>query len=70
MRRALVAALVALTLVSCQPDAEGVEVGTLDQGRISGDINYVVIDGMPCLVWTSGYKGGLTCDWTKWEGEP
>jgi len=22
------------------------------------------VDGMPCL-WVGGYKGGVTCDWTK-----
>jgi hypothetical protein len=31
-----------------------------------GDIFYH--EGMPCL-WVEGYKrGGLSCDWSQWEG--
>lgn len=32
-------------------------------------LEYTIIDGMPCLR-DQGYRqGGITCDWTQWDGE-
>lgn len=31
-------------------------------------LEYQVIDGMPCIRDTSYRQGGISCDWSKWEG--
>lgn len=31
-------------------------------------IHYYTIDGMPCIQMGTAIHGGITCDWSKWDG--
>ncbi|MFJ6532468.1 hypothetical protein [Microbacterium sp. NPDC091662] len=60
---AVAAAAVALALVGCGP-ARGVEDAGESSGRIYQSTERLA-DGrsVTCLVYKSGYAGGLSCDW-------
>lgn len=69
MRRIAIAAVAVLALAGCAEDrAPGGD--RVDQREITGDVDIVTLKGMTCLVWDSdGYVGGLTCDWSEYEGD-
>lgn len=32
-------------------------------------ISYFIVDGMPCMYVDTGYnEGGISCNWSKWDG--
>lgn len=55
--------LVALSLTGCAVDS-GIAVGT---GSLR--LEYVVIDGMPCLFGGHYKMGAVSCDWDQWHGK-
>ncbi len=60
--------LVVFFLVSCAP------LENYPQDKQVGNMpanTYVIttIEGMPCLILSNGgFTKGVTCDWSKWEG--
>lgn len=57
--------LFAFLLVSCAPSYQTGKTPIRDAPTVS----YTVIDGMPCIVRDNGYQGGITCDWSQWNGQ-
>lgn len=51
-----------------QPERRLSNLATVPGGK-SIAVFYVEIEGMPCLYTNAGYGGGgITCDWSQWEG--
>lgn len=52
-----------MLLTSCSNGTEA----TIGEPYYVG-LEYFVVDGMPCLQQNTDTGGGITCDWSKWEG--
>lgn len=61
--------LLAIILVSCAvPPSIRLPTSIGIPSDFSG-INYFVVDGMPCMYVDTGVnEGGISCDWSKWDG--
>ena len=35
----------------------------------SNEIDYIVLDGMPCAIVDGHEKFAISCDWSKWNGQ-
>lgn len=56
-----------LVLGSCVPGSG--EAVNSPENSISYNYEYIIVDGMPCLINEVYKQGAMTCDWSKWDGQ-
>ena len=65
-RGAVVVALIILfvaLLVSCSGESS-----TVPERQLDGQITIINVEGMPCVIYRGYEKGGIDCDWTRFDG--
>lgn len=67
----IIIVLILISLMSCSPrnDIDNTSNPVITTSSISTSYEVIYIEGMPCIV-VSEYTtlNGITCDWTKWDG--